>query len=99
MGGLSASGATSLVDRSYAGPARVSVRAWDTAQALRFVVCDTGCGFDLSRAAGGAGLGNMRDRIAALGGTLTFESSPAHGTWVRGSVPYPWLEIRPTAVP
>jgi signal transduction histidine kinase len=83
----------------HAGPARVSVRAWDTTQALRFDVCDTGCGFDLSRASGGAGLGNMRDRIAALGGTLTLESSPMHGTSVHGSVPHPWPDIRPIAIP
>jgi signal transduction histidine kinase len=30
----------------HAGPAQVSVRAWDTARALHFTVCDTGCGFE-----------------------------------------------------
>jgi signal transduction histidine kinase len=77
----------------HAGPARVSVRAWDTAQALHFTVCDTGCGFDPSRTPAGAGLTNMRDRIIALGGTLTFESSPSHGTRLYGSVPDPWPGI------
>lgn len=75
----------------HAGPARVSIRAWDTARALHFTICDTGCGFDLSRTPVGAGLTNMRDRITALGGTLTLDSSPARGTRVHGSVPDPWL--------
>ncbi len=74
----------------HAGPARVSVHAWDTAEALHFTVCDTGCGFDPSRTPAGAGLTNMRDRITALGGTLTFDSSPSHGTRLHGSVPDPW---------
>src|SRR5271165_5041072 len=74
----------------HAGPARVCVRAWDTAGALHFTVCDTGCGFDPSRTPAGAGLTNMRDRITALGGTLTFDSSPSHGMRLYGSVPEPW---------
>jgi signal transduction histidine kinase len=74
----------------HAGPGRVSVRVWSTTQALHFSVCDTGCGFDLNRTPAGAGLTNMRDRITALGGTLTLDSSVSHGTRVGGSVPDPW---------
>src|SRR5207302_8966804 len=48
----------------HAGPAEVSVRAWDTTQALHFMVCDTGCGFDRNATPRGAGLSNMHDRIA-----------------------------------
>ena len=46
------------------------MRAWDTTQALHFMVCDTGCGFDRNATPRGAGLSNMHDRIAAVGGTL-----------------------------
>ncbi|MFZ0972501.1 MAG: histidine kinase [Solirubrobacteraceae bacterium] len=74
----------------HAGPAEVSVRAWDTAQALHFTVCDTGCGFDPSRTPRGAGLNNMYDRIAAVGGTLALDSRPSHGTRLRGRVPDAW---------
>jgi signal transduction histidine kinase len=74
----------------HAGPAEVSVRAWDTAQALHFTVSDTGCGFDRNAKPSGAGLSNMRDRIAAVGGTLTVDSTPSHGTRLHGSVPDPW---------
>ena len=74
----------------HAGPAQVSVRAWDTAGSLHFSVCDTGSGFDPDRTPAGAGLTNMRDRITALGGTLAVDASPSHGTRLRGSVPHPW---------
>ena len=74
----------------HAGPADVYVRAWDSAQALHFTVCDTGCGFDPNRTPSGAGLSNMRDRIAAIGGTLAVHSRPSHGTRLQGSVPDPW---------
>jgi signal transduction histidine kinase len=74
----------------HAGPAQVSVRAWDTAQALHFTVSDTGCGFDLNGTPSGAGLSNMDDRIAAVGGTLAVDSRPSHGTRLDGSVPDPW---------
>jgi signal transduction histidine kinase len=55
--------------------------------ALRFEVRDDGAGFDPDRASAGAGLSNMRDRIAALGGELTVTSRPGEGVAVRGSVP------------
>jgi signal transduction histidine kinase len=74
----------------HAGPAEVSVRAWDTAQAVHFTVCDTGCGFDPNATPTGAGLTNMHDRIAAVGGSLTVHSRPSHGTRLHGSVPDPW---------
>ena len=55
----------------YAGAAGITVRAWETAHALQFTVCDTGCGFDPGLTPRGAGLSNMHDRIAAVGGTLS----------------------------
>ena len=74
----------------HAGPAEVSVRAWDTGQALHFTISDTGCGFDPNRTPSGAGLNNMYDRIAAVGGTLIVDSTPPHGTRLHGRVPDPW---------
>ena len=35
----------------------------------------------------GAGTTNMRDRIAAVGGTLTVRSAPGDGTCLVGTVP------------
>jgi signal transduction histidine kinase len=66
--------------------ARISVSANER---LRFDVRDDGEGFDPDGARDGAGLTNMRDRLAALGGTLEVESSPGHGTRVTGVIPTP----------
>ena len=74
----------------YAGAAGITVRAWETAHALEFTVCDTGCGFDPGLTPRGAGLSNMHDRIAAVGGTLCVHSRPSQGTRLHGSVPDPW---------
>jgi signal transduction histidine kinase len=53
---------------------------------LRFEVRDDGNGFDPA-ATSGAGLSNMRDRLAAVGGELAVVSAVGHGTRVIGTVP------------
>lgn len=73
----------------HAGPAPVSVDLTDTGDALDFTICDSGAGFDPGQTQVGAGIANMRDRIAAVGGTLAVDSAPARGTRVHGSVPDP----------
>jgi signal transduction histidine kinase len=73
----------------HAGPVPVSVDLSDTGGALNFAVCDSGAGFDPAETQVGAGIANMRDRIAAIGGTLAIDSAPARGTRVHGSVPDP----------
>jgi signal transduction histidine kinase len=54
---------------------------------LRFEVRDDGPGFVGDDGAGGAGLMNMRDRIAAVGGELEVRSTPGKGTVVIGTIP------------
>jgi signal transduction histidine kinase len=54
---------------------------------LTFVVSDDGAGYDAEALGTSHGLQNMEDRIGALGGTLTIESTPGTGTTVSGSVP------------
>jgi signal transduction histidine kinase len=44
---------------------------------------------------GGSGLANMRDRVAAVGGTIRLTSTPGHGTRVAGAVPLPATEESP----
>ena len=52
--------------------------------ALGFEVRDDGRGFDAATAEPGAGLRNMRDRLAAVGGQVTITSAPGQGTIVAG---------------
>jgi signal transduction histidine kinase len=54
---------------------------------LRFEVRDDGPGFVVGEGATGAGLVNMRDRIAAVGGKLEVRSIPGTGTRVMGRIP------------
>ena len=79
----------------HAGARQVSIRLTDTGDALRFTVRDSGAGFDPSRTRAGSGIAHMRDRLAAIGGTLTVDSAPAQGTRVSGHVPDPWLDPLP----
>jgi signal transduction histidine kinase len=53
---------------------------------LGFEVADDGDGFDPTAKARGRGLTNMTDRLDALGGTLTIQSSSGAGTTIVGSV-------------
>lgn len=71
----------------YAHPAQgvwISLRA---DRELTFEVRDDGPGFDEATARAGSGLTNMRDRVAAVGGTLAVHSAPGRGTRVIGKVP------------
>jgi signal transduction histidine kinase len=64
------------------------IRLWQRERELFFEIEDDGAGCDLESArTSGSGFTNMTDRIAALGGTLCVESTPARGTKVRGIVP------------
>jgi signal transduction histidine kinase len=54
---------------------------------LDFTVADDGAGFDPVGAEEGHGFVNMRDRLGAVGGTLTVESAPGKGTKIIGRIP------------
>jgi len=64
----------------------VTMSVWQDRD-LHFEVRDDGEGFDPQTTPPGAGLGNLRDRLAAVGGTMTIQSSPGHGTILGGSIP------------
>jgi signal transduction histidine kinase len=53
---------------------------------LRFEIRDDGPGFDVDRCPHGAGLDNMRDRMAAVGGRLEITSAGGRGTTVKGRI-------------
>ena len=54
---------------------------------LTFEVTDNGLGFDAGTVALGAGLHNMHDRVASLGGSLTIVAARGHGTRITGLIP------------
>ena len=54
---------------------------------VRFEVRDEGLGFDPATTADGTGVQGMRDRLAALGGDLSVNSTPGRGTSVSGTLP------------
>lgn len=54
---------------------------------LGFTVEDDGVGFDPYNVRRGAGLDNLADRVAALGGTLQISSRPGRGTRVTAQLP------------
>ena len=63
------------------------LRIWQNGSHLTFELRDCGDGFDPATARSGSGLQNMRDRLEAVGGQLTVESTLGTGTIVRGQVP------------
>ncbi|HEY7661077.1 MAG TPA: histidine kinase [Actinomycetota bacterium] len=71
----------------YSQASNVSVRLWHTDGHLSFSVTDDGRGFDPVAAGSGTGLQGMADRLEAIGGDLTIDSSPGSGTTLTGSVP------------
>jgi signal transduction histidine kinase len=68
------------------GATGVAISLWADRE-LHFEVRDDGAGFDTRTTPFGTGLRNLRDRLAAVGGTMTIHSSPDHGTSVAGSIP------------
>lgn len=73
----------------HAGAAEITVRMEFADPLLRITIADDGRGFDTAAVVAGNGLGNMRRRMALIGGTLSFESAPGKGTQVHFEVPIP----------
>ena len=65
----------------HAEAKQVAITLVRTGGAVTMSVADNGSGFDPESAAGaGLGLHSMRERIEALGGALSVESTPGTGT-------------------
>ncbi|HYR61940.1 MAG TPA: ATP-binding protein [Actinomycetota bacterium] len=73
--------------QKHAPQAAVTVSIAVEGSALVLEVRDDGPGFDQGQRSPGVGLRNMSDRVAALGGSLSVETSPGRGTTVRAWVP------------
>ena len=82
----------------HSGARDVRVRVEELPRRWRLSIADDGTGFDPAApgpSGAGVGLVNMRDRIDAVGGTLTVESAPGAGTTVTAAVPMTQLEEPP----
>ena len=77
----------------YSQASSVRIQLHADGGVLSFTVTDDGGGFDRETTRPGAGLTNMADRMAALGGSLTIESALGRGTVVSGQVPTGDTEI------
>lgn len=66
----------------HSGGSRIAVSLLRTGSGLRLRVRDHGCGFDATAPTSGFGLIAMRERARAVGGRLSVESTPGHGTTV-----------------
>jgi signal transduction histidine kinase len=72
----------------HSGAGAVTVALSGTARRVVLEVADDGSGFDPAAAPGrGIGLASMRQRAAAVGGTVRVTSAPGRGTAVRLTVP------------
>jgi signal transduction histidine kinase len=72
----------------HAGPgAAVTIRLSEAKGRVAFCVEDDGAGFDPGAVERGAGLTNLADRVAAVGGTLRIDAGPGRGTRIAGSLP------------
>jgi two-component system sensor histidine kinase UhpB len=72
----------------HSGAERVRVRVRrEGGGGVGLEVADDGRGFAFERSEGGLGIAGMRERALLVGGELTIESRPGHGTTVRLAVP------------
>jgi signal transduction histidine kinase len=72
----------------HARATRVRVSLEENEDSIRLRVEDNGAGFAPSgpRARAGLGLGNMRDRMELVGGQITVQSRPGHGTRIMAGI-------------
>lgn len=69
---------------------RVHISIVDEVNQLSVEIKDNGTGFDPSQVGGGGfGMKSMKERVNLLGGNLSIESSPGHGTRVKCIVEIP----------
>ena len=71
----------------YAGASSATISLTQRNGSLEFTVADDGRGFDPATVEHGSGLQGMADRLDAIGGTFSVDSTPGSGTKVHGRVP------------
>jgi signal transduction histidine kinase len=68
-------------------PSTIEVSLTDDDGRVHLMISDDGAGFDTSKPRRGFGLLGMSERATTLGGTLSVESQPGHGTTVHVELP------------
>jgi signal transduction histidine kinase len=73
----------------HSGASEATVELSGHGARIDLCISDSGAGFDPESASGTTGLGliSMRERIRLIGGNLTVESEPSHGTRIRVHAP------------
>ena len=71
----------------HSGAQRIEVRLRRSEDDVVLEISDDGRGFAFDQSEQGLGIGGMRERALLVGGELTIESRPDHGTTVRLNVP------------
>ncbi|MGH3737973.1 MAG: sensor histidine kinase [Micromonosporaceae bacterium] len=71
----------------HGNAAHISIDLAGDDHAVGFRVSDDGTGFHPGRPTEGTGLANINDRVSALGGQLSVDSTPGQGTTISGQVP------------
>jgi two-component system sensor histidine kinase UhpB len=71
----------------HSGAGRVEVRLRRLGGGAELTVGDDGRGFAFDESEGGLGIAGMRERALLIGGELTIESRPQHGTTVHLQIP------------
>ena len=75
----------------HSGVRLFKVSLWGTPGYVQLIVRDAGKGFDVAAGRAGRGLGlvSMEERIKLVGGDLSIDSQPHHGTAIHARVPVP----------
>jgi signal transduction histidine kinase len=81
----------------HSGTRRLEASLEGTANEIRLIVRDSGVGFEPELAMSGHGLGliSMRERMKLVGGQLSIDSKPEHGTTICVRVPLGQKRSRP----
>jgi PAS domain S-box-containing protein len=73
----------------HSGVRYFEVEMWGTSGEIHLAVSDSGAGFDINAAKARRGLGliSMEERLRLVGGELSINSQPQHGTTIHARVP------------
>ena len=81
---------SNVLKHAGASRARVTLIVDEPDRILHIEIADDGVGFSVNGASSGIGIIGMRERVVALGGTISFSSGSNEGTIVEIDLPLRW---------